>query len=372
MIKTIGLFLLMLLKILGGLLLVLLLVLTVALLLVSFVPVRYDILVQNEKTADPNPVKNIRVQVKVSWLVHLIHVTVSYGPEGLANKIKAAGIDVQKALAWFANRKEARRSRRKARKQKKSEKAGKSEQEQSTGTNVSQNHAKESESTGDSTETRQEQDSENSQPEQPFAQQDLENIQPEVQQGQSAEEQDLNTADSGDESGKNTAKQKKRRRKKKPGKDFPKKAFRKKKPHKNPEAEKKESHAGKLSSIREKFRQVYKEYKDETNRHAVSQLWKELCRLLRNYKPRKLKADLTFSLSDPALTGNVLGIISLMPAVYRYPCSIIPDFESDKLYMEGSLRIQGKVTLYVFLFSLLRLIRDKEFMKTVKKLMKRG
>lgn len=353
MIKTIGLFLLMLLKILGGLLLVLLLVLTVALLLVSFVPVRYDILVQNEKTADPNPVKNIRVQVKVSWLVHLIHVTVSYGPDGLASKIKAAGIDVQKALAWFSNRKEARRSRREARERKKSEKTGKPVQDQSTETNVSQEHSEESESTADSNETRQGQDSESIQPE------------------QSARAQGLDAADFSDRAVKNTAKQK-RRRKKKTGKDAPQKVFRKKTPHKKPETGKKESHSGKPGSIREKFRQFYKEYKDETNRHAVSRLWKELCRLLRHYKPRKLKADLTFSLSDPALTGNVLGMISLMPAVYRYPCSIIPDFESDKLYMEGSLMIQGKVTVYVFLISLLRLIRDKEFMKTVKRLVKRS
>ena len=133
----------------------------------------------------------------------------------------------------------------------------------------------------------------------------------------------------------------------------------------------KEPRSGKTGGITDKIRQVYKEYKDETNRLVLGHLWKELCCLIRSYKPRKFEADITFSLSDPALTGGVLGILSLIPAVYRYPCSLIPDFESEKLYLEGSLVIRGKVTVYVFLLSMLRLVRDREFMKIVKRLMKR-
>lgn len=128
----------------------------------------------------------------------------------------------------------------------------------------------------------------------------------------------------------------------------------------------------KFGNIREKLGQCRKEITEEANRNAASHIWKEFCRLLRSYKPRKLKADIAFSLADPALTGGAVGFISLMPFLYRYPCSIAPDFTSDRMYIEGEIMAEGKVRLFVFLLSFLRLIRDREFKQVVNRLMGRG
>ena len=65
-------------------------------------------------------------------------------------------------------------------------------------------------------------------------------------------------------------------------------------------------------------------------------------------------------------------MISLMPWVYRYPCSIVPDFTAEKPYAEGEIEADGKVAVYVFLWSLLRLVRDKQFMQVVRRLLKRN
>ena len=127
-----------------------------------------------------------------------------------------------------------------------------------------------------------------------------------------------------------------------------------------------------LSKIRSQFRRFHQEFTDEVNRHALSHLWTELLKLLKSYKPRKLKADISFSLADPALTGMATGVISLMPVIYRYPCSIAPDFTSEKWYVEGEILARGRVTVFVFLLSLLRLLRDKKFMYVVRRLLKRG
>lgn len=127
-----------------------------------------------------------------------------------------------------------------------------------------------------------------------------------------------------------------------------------------------------LSKIRSQFQRFHQEFTDEVNRHALSRLWTELLKLLKSYKPRKLKADISFSLADPALTGMATGAISLLPVIYRYPCSIAPDFTSEKLYVEGEILARGRVTVFVFLLSLLRLLRDKKFMYVVRRLLKRG
>ena len=448
MIKTIGLFLLMLLQAAGWLLLALFVLLLAVLLLVCFVPVRYDIRVHNERIADPeekNPVKNISIQVKISWLLHLIHVTFSYGPKGFVSTVKAAGIDVLKALAWLSDRKQVRQSRKRQRGRKKNQKADSNQspggpQQADSGCGqgnlsrnqtdaASQGQEKTSVKTAKETpveipndiqiETPADTEKETSaetpadiEKETPAntaeTSADTEEISAETPADtaeeipadidtdidieketsvkkageashalkESAEIRLKNTAEIPAEAGQeklsenagNKTKQetesrsaKQRRRQKKASSQN---SGQKKDSHKEPRS-------GKTGGITDKIRQVYKEYKDETNRLVLGHLWKELCCLIRSYKPRKFEADITFSLSDPALTGGVLGILSLIPAVYRYPCSLIPDFESEKLYLEGSLVIRGKVTVYVFLLSMLRLVRDREFMKIVKRLMKR-
>ena len=80
MIQAVGLFFLMLLKIAGWILLVLLAVILAVLLFVLFVPVRYRVFVQNEKALEPgsNLVKKLKVQVKVSWLLHCIHFLTTF------------------------------------------------------------------------------------------------------------------------------------------------------------------------------------------------------------------------------------------------------------------------------------------------------
>ncbi|KAI4447115.1 hypothetical protein C823_001634 [Eubacterium plexicaudatum ASF492] len=102
MIKAVGLFLLLLLKIVGWALLILLLVLLAVCLLVLFVPVRYDVLVHSERI---NPIANLRLRLKVNWLLHFIRVAVAYGPGGLSWQIRVAGVDIPKLLARRAEKK---------------------------------------------------------------------------------------------------------------------------------------------------------------------------------------------------------------------------------------------------------------------------
>lgn len=363
----IGLFLLLLLKILGWALLVLLLLLIAVVLLVLFVPVRYEVRVQNERSTEPeqnNPIAELRMHLRVNWLLHLLHVTVNYGPEGMQNKIRVAGIDLKKVLTQLAERKEEKQRRRERKKHRhtvqeshntlqtkdSAVKPDETEQMQTESENRIFSDGKAE--TGD--DSRMPEESIGETKKVPSA---------EAESGSDEKEQTLVLKDSSEESRSETARKVQEPQRKK--------GISESVLQKNRKKASGSSKPGIITKIRTQLSRLHKEFTDEVNRHAVSHLWKELLKLLRSYKPRKLKADLTFSLADPALTGGAVGMISLLPWIYRYPCSIIPDFTSEKLYIEGEVLACGKVTVFVFAVSLLRLLRDKEFMQVVRRVMKR-
>lgn len=110
---------------------------------------------------------------------------------------------------------------------------------------------------------------------------------------------------------------------------------------------------------------------DETNRTAVTMIFAELNYLLTHFRFRKIYADLSFSLGDPAATGQALGAVSILPFIYRYECDIYPDFASEEPYIRGECEIRGRARMLHVLRSLLRLIRRAEFRTFVKRIMNR-
>ena len=402
MIKTVGLFLLALLKIFGWVLLVLLLVLFAAFLLLVFVPVRYDVLASNEKSIAPakaNPVENLRLRIKVTWLLHFIHVSVIYGKEGLQTSVRAAGIDLIKLLARLR-----RRSRQIAEPEDKEDsqafdpaqtKDPVDRTDPSKQINVPDQtdpFEREKEAAyikDDGTFQDPNRTDEHNPVQEPTQIDENDPIQEPTRTDGNDPIQDAVQIDGNDSENKQKQKQKKKQQKKRKrtkkrtkqnikrkSKNTSRQSFRSKAqqeadaaPHAQQESAPKE---GLFQRMRRVYQKVRQEVNDEANRHAISSLFSELLKLLRSYKPRKLRADVSFSLADPAWTGKVTGILSIMPWIYRYPCRIIPDFTADQAYVEGEVQARGKVTVGVFLLSLLRLVRDKQFMKVVRRLLKRG
>lgn len=131
----------------------------------------------------------------------------------------------------------------------------------------------------------------------------------------------------------------------------------KKKEHKKKKKreEKKEQESG----IRTRWKQFRQEAAEDRNRQAVSHLWRELCYLLAHLKPRYVKAEISFSAGDPALTGEVTGVLSLFPLIYRYDACIYPDFLAEAFYIKGSLQMKGHIAVFHFFIVLIRLFLDK-------------
>ena len=105
---------------------------------------------------------------------------------------------------------------------------------------------------------------------------------------------------------------------------------------------------------------IHKLFTDELNQYAVKKIWAQCLYLLGHFRFRKMYTDLTFSLSDPAWTGQALGIFSMIPLFYQYEVHLYPNFESDKLYVQGDFEIKGRIRLVHLVVVTIRLLLDQK------------
>ncbi len=105
---------------------------------------------------------------------------------------------------------------------------------------------------------------------------------------------------------------------------------------------------------------IHELFADERNQYAGKKIWAQCLYLLGHFRFRKMYTDLTFSLSDPAWTGQALGIFSMIPLFYQYEVHLYPDFESDKLYVQGDFEIKGRIRLIHLVVVTLRLLFDQK------------
>ncbi|MGN0341985.1 MAG: DUF2953 domain-containing protein [Roseburia sp.] len=109
---------------------------------------------------------------------------------------------------------------------------------------------------------------------------------------------------------------------------------------------------------------------DENNRQAVKLIWGELISLLKRYGPKKVRADMNFGTEDPALTGQILAVLSLMPFLFGSGIVIQPDFNSKKIYVKGTFDIRGRIQACHILGSLIRLYKNQNIKRLLKRFIK--
>lgn len=128
---------------------------------------------------------------------------------------------------------------------------------------------------------------------------------------------------------------------------------------------------GKAREILHSTERIRKFLTDEKTKYVSERVVSEGLYLLRHLGFRKLKTELTFSLADPARTGQALGILSMIPALYKYEFHIYPDFESEQFYLRGSFEARGRIRLIYVLVVAVRLLKEKTIRESLKKILKR-
>ncbi len=128
-----------------------------------------------------------------------------------------------------------------------------------------------------------------------------------------------------------------------------------------------------LRAIPEKIKKIFSQISniknwlwDENNKKTIRLIYEEIIYLLLHYHPRKVIANLDFSIGDPALTGQVLGILSMMPFLYHKKVRIGPDFQSESVYVKGTFEVRGRIRMIHLVRSLLHIWKDE----TIKTLIK--
>lgn len=114
-----------------------------------------------------------------------------------------------------------------------------------------------------------------------------------------------------------------------------------------------------FSDLKGMFTGLKKEVSDERNKLAVSKFWQEFVYLLSHLKPKYIKTDISFSMGDPALTGQVTGVLSLLPVLYQYDAHIYPDFAAEEFYIRGNMAIKGHMALVHAIRSGIHILKDK-------------
>lgn len=128
----------------------------------------------------------------------------------------------------------------------------------------------------------------------------------------------------------------------------------------------------KIASILELLSKIKTEIKDEKNRQALVHVWQEVIYILRKLKPRYVKAELDYGTEDPALTGQITGVLSMLPLVYKYDAHIYPDFLADKIYIQGDFFIKGHVYPWHIVLVVIRLFKDRNLRRMIYRMKKLG
>lgn len=127
----------------------------------------------------------------------------------------------------------------------------------------------------------------------------------------------------------------------------------------------------KVAKLKEMASGILKELRDEANHRILRALLGELKSLLTHYLPRSLKADVAFGMGDPALTGQVLGALSMFPVFLKPGVGIVPDFMAEKMFMTGSLDMKGRVRAVHMIASALRLWRQPDVKQLIQRVKNR-
>lgn len=94
-------------------------------------------------------------------------------------------------------------------------------------------------------------------------------------------------------------------------------------------------------------------------------LWRQTKGLFRHVLPRKVRIQGRFGFGDPALTGQVTGLMSMLPAFYQEGISVTPDF--TKACLEGEFLIKGRIRAANLILLGLKIWFNKDFQKAYRR-----
>lgn len=120
-----------------------------------------------------------------------------------------------------------------------------------------------------------------------------------------------------------------------------------------------------IRNIYGKIKELLKLLQSKEFAGAKAVIWEQILILLKHAGPRKWKGTLSFGFDDPALTGQVLAGLGMCYPIYKGHVDISPYF--DRKILEGDFYLRGRM----YGFMMLRIIWKLYFNPNIKFMMKR-
>lgn len=118
----------------------------------------------------------------------------------------------------------------------------------------------------------------------------------------------------------------------------------------------------KLDSILDKKERIMKELEDPVHRKAFSKVKKEAGKLLKRWRPKVIKGEVQFGFEDPYHTGQALAGLSMIYPFIGDHLFVEPDFE--RRILKGKVRVRGGFRMMPLVCFLWNLVWCSEIRKT--------
>lgn len=112
---------------------------------------------------------------------------------------------------------------------------------------------------------------------------------------------------------------------------------------------------------------------DTKNKAGASVLWNAGKKIFLHMFPKKWKGQFLIGMKNPADTGKIFGLISVVGGIAGFMPPVMPDFERE--IFEGKLSMKGRIRIFTLLRIVLATWRDKNVQYLVhysKKVLSRG
>jgi hypothetical protein len=149
--------------------------------------------------------------------------------------------------------------------------------------------------------------------------------------------------------------------------ETPKKQKEEKKPAKKPKKKSEKKSENKASPI-EQFKAIWNFLQEDENEGLLRHVFKYIGRLIKWIFPRRAYANIEFGLDDPATTGYITGLTSIVYVKTRGNFQVTPNFHEEVI--KGSFKIRGRLYLYQPVYYIIRIIIDKRVRRMLKLLKK--
>ncbi|MBQ6992973.1 MAG: hypothetical protein IJN64_00545 [Lachnospiraceae bacterium] len=110
--------------------------------------------------------------------------------------------------------------------------------------------------------------------------------------------------------------------------------------------------------------------KKDSTKAAFVACKKQLLRIFKNLRPQKFQVNLYVGMDDPATMGDILGVWGMLYPIHQGYIDLCPNFEQAVL--EGDFYCKGRITVYIYIWTILIVLFDKDIRRLRKCLVRKG